>query len=167
MTIMGTTHNVYYSEESELAADLAIIVNHHVRELAKACCKYIQIDEPLFARQPEKALAWGMEMLRRCFEGVGGGDGVERHVHMCCGYPSYLDQTDYMKADPQSYFQLADMLDESCVDALSIEDAHRHNDLALLKRFKRTKVILGVVQVAASRVETVGEIEARLRAALE
>ena len=86
---------------------------------------------------------------------------------MCCGYPDMLDETDYVKADPEVYRRLARAVDASIVDAVSIEDAHRHNDLALLDAFSRTTVILGVVEIASSRVETVDEIVARLRAALD
>ena len=58
-------------------------------------------------------------------------------------------------------------IDESCIDAVSIEDAHRQNDLSLLDPFKKTAVILGVVAIAKSRVESVDEIRQRLNAALK
>ena len=50
--------------------------------------------------------------------------------------------------------------------AVSIEDAHRHNDLALLERYRNTSIILGVVAIAKSAVESVDEIAERLKAAL-
>ena len=86
---------------------------------------------------------------------------------MCCGYPGHLDDENYQKADPDSYHQLARSLDESCIDQISIEDAHRHNDLRLLEQFRKSTVILGSVAIAASRVETVEEITGRLHNALE
>ncbi len=86
---------------------------------------------------------------------------------MCCGYPNHLDQADYLKAEPRSYFDLAAAIDESAADAVSIEDAHRHNDLALLELFRSTCVILGVVAIARSRVETVEEVRERLTSALQ
>lgn len=165
MTIIGTIHDAHYGDEEALAADLATIVNGHAQALAAAGCRHIQIDEPVFARQPKKALAWGIEMLERCFAGIDG-ETCERSMHMCCGYPGHLDDANYLKAEPTAYFELASALDASCLDAVSIEDAHRHTDLKLLGFFKRTKVILGVVQVASSRVESSDEIEARLREAL-
>ncbi len=91
---------------------------------------------------------------------------VTRAVHVCCGYPERLDQSDYLKAPPENYFRLAEALDAAAIDAVSIEDAHRHNDLRLLERFARSAVVLGVVAIATSRVETVDEIGARLHAAL-
>jgi len=165
MTIMGTLCNQFYVDEKELAADLAEIVNFHARALAKAGCKSIQVDEPLFARQPQKALDWGIPVLEKCFEGVG--NDCEKVMHMCCGYPGFLDQQDYPKADPSAYFQLAEAIDSSCVDTVSIEDAHCHNDLSLLDKFKQTTVILGVVTVASSHIESASEIEQRLMQALQ
>jgi hypothetical protein len=46
---------------------------------------------------------------------------------------------------------LAASLEDSSISAVSIEDAHRHNDLALLERFETTKIILGVIAIARSR----------------
>ncbi len=37
-------------------------------------------------------------------------------IHLCCGYPLYLDQTDYLKADPMAYHKMAEKLDESGFD---------------------------------------------------
>jgi 5-methyltetrahydropteroyltriglutamate--homocysteine methyltransferase len=51
--------------------------------------------------------------------------------------------------------------------AVSLEDAHRRNDLALLERFASTTVILGVVAIAKSHVESTDEIRAHLAEALE
>jgi len=165
MTIMGTTHNAFYEEEKVLAADFAAVVNNLIHQLVRAGCRHVQVDEPLFARQPEKALDWGVDMLDRCFEGIGSQ--CEKQVHICCGYPDYLDQIGYAKADPRTYFQLAPAIDRSCVDAISVEDAHCKNDLSLLDAFKRVKVIFGVVQIANSRVESQEEIQERLAQAMK
>lgn len=165
LTIADSTANTFYADRSSWCAELADALNAEIRRLAGAGCRHIQVDEPLFARLPDQALDFGVENLERCFHGVPGS--VTRTMHMCCGYPDRLDETDYVKADPEVYRQLAGAVEASIVDAVSIEDAHRHNDLSLLDAFSRTTVILGVVEVASSRVETVDEIAARLRAALD
>ena len=85
---------------------------------------------------------------------------------MCCGYPDMLDNPDFVKAPRDSYARIADAIEDSVIQAVSIEDAHRPNDLSLLERFRTTTVILGVVAIASSRVETVEEIRARLAEAL-
>ncbi len=89
-------------------------------------------------------------------------EGVTRVVHVCCGYPNRIDDPDYPKADPGAYQQLAGALD-GVVDQLSIEDSHRHNDLALFAEFSKTKLVVGFIDVASSRLESVDEIEARMR----
>ena len=85
---------------------------------------------------------------------------------MCCGYPDRLDSEQYEKAPLQSYARLAPALDDAALDVISIGDAHRHNALTLLELFKRRTVILGVIGVARSRIESVEEIASRLRQAL-
>lgn len=165
MTIADTTADAYYGEPQRLGADLADALNEEVRSLAAAGCRYIQIDEPLFARKPDQALAYGFDHLERVFHGCP--PGVVRTVHMCCGYPDRLDNPNYPKASIESYSRLADAIEQSSIMAVSLEDAHRHNDLTLLERFASTSVILGVVAIAKSRVESVDEIRSRLEQALE
>ena len=41
---------------------------------------------------------------------------MKKVIHLCCGYPSYLDQTDYLKADPMSYQITAQKLDDAGFD---------------------------------------------------
>ena len=165
MTIIDTTVDACYHDDAALGADLAAAINAQVLDLVGAGCLHIQVDEPIMARKPDIALAYGIEHLERCFAGVP--ESVTRVVHCCCGYPGHLDQDDYPKADPGSYLAVAEALDAAPVDAVSIEDAHRPNDLGeLLPRFARTTVILGVVTIARSRLEAVNDVEDRLVEAL-
>jgi len=165
LSIIDTTANQHYASERELAFDLADALNFEIRALAAAGCSYIQVDEPLFVRKVDDALAYGVECLERCFDGVP--DDVTRVMHMCCGYPGHLDDENYLKADPACYRQLARAVDASSVQQVSIEDAHCLNDLELLEDFTRTAVILGVVTIASSRIESSDHIAQRLRQALQ
>ena len=167
MTIADTLVDEYYENERTLNKELAEAINVEIRALADAGCKWIQVDEPVFARKPEQALGYGIEDVERCFFGVP--DSVNRIVHLCCGYPQRVDEPDddIRKADPQAYLTLASALEASNIDAVSLEDAHRPNDLRLLERFPKTTVILGLVAIAKSSVEPVDEIRERLRTALE
>ena len=81
---------------------------------------------------------------------------------MCCGYPDKLDNPDYPKADHAVYHKLVEALDGK-IDALSVEDCHCQNDLSLFEKFRKTKAIVGLVDVAVSRVETIEEITARIQ----
>jgi 5-methyltetrahydropteroyltriglutamate--homocysteine methyltransferase len=165
LTIGDSVADEFYRDPRLRGAALADALNVEIRRLADAGCPVIQVDEPLFARRVEDALAFGLEHLERCFHKVPRA--VERVVHVCCGYPDKLDAEDYPKAPNEAYLELAGGLDEVAIDAVSIEDAHRPNDLALLERFARKKVILGVIAIARSRVEEVEEVRDRLRAALD
>ena len=165
LSIIDTTANVYYRTERELALDLATALNFEIRALAAAGCQYIQIDEPLFVRKVDDALAFGIECLDRCFDGVP--EDVTRVMHMCCGYPGHVDDEDYLKADPGCYFQLARAIDGTGIHQVSIEDAHCLNDLQLLENFVDTAVILGVVTIANSRIESSEYIQQRLESALK
>lgn len=159
MTITDTTANLHYDDPAELAHDLSRALNAEVLALSQAGCRHIQIDEPVFARKPDQALAFGIDALGRCFDGVP--PDVTRVMHMCCGYPARLDDTDYPKADPESYLRIAEAVD-GIVDEISLEDAHRHNPDRLFPLFTRSRLIIGFVTIASSRVETVDEIRARI-----
>ncbi|MDJ0629386.1 MAG: cobalamin-independent methionine synthase II family protein [Rhodobacter sp.] len=164
LTISDTTADEHYGDPERLAADLAAALNHEVRALAEAGCRYIQIDEPIFARKPNAALAYGIDTLAACFDNVP--ERVTRVMHMCCGYPNRLDDTDYPKADQQAYVRIARGVD-GIVDQISIEDAHRHNPAELFTLFDRSSLIVGFVTVASSRVEPVEEIRARIEEVLQ
>jgi 5-methyltetrahydropteroyltriglutamate--homocysteine methyltransferase len=165
LTIGDSVADDFYRDPRTRGAALADALNVEIRRVAEAGSPVIQVDEPVFARRVEDALAFGLEHLERCFHKVP--PGTERVVHVCCGYPDRLDAEDYPKAPKEAYFDLAGGLDEVRVDAVSIEDAHRPNDLALLERFARKKVILGVIAIARSRVEELEEVRERLRQARE
>ena len=165
MTIGDTVADDYYDDPEKRGADLADALNSEIRAIADAGAVHIQIDEPVFARKVDQALDFGFENLERCFHDIP--DTVVKTVHMCCGYPDRLDNPDYTKAPKESYFQLAPAIEASCIQAVSVEDAHRNNDLGLLEIFETTTVIFGVVAIAKSEVETVDCIRQRLKLALE
>ena len=156
--------DVYKDDAVARGVALAEALNVEIRRLADTGCPVIQVDEPVFARKLDQALAFGLEHLDRCFHKVP--KTTERVVHICCGYTDRLDpDEDYPKAPRESYQDLATGLQDVAVDTVSIEDAHRPNDLSLLERFTRTKVIFGVIAVAKSEVEEVEAVRERLRQA--
>ena len=96
MTITDSIANNYYDDMKKLGFDLALALNKEVKALVDAGCKYIQIDEPVFARKPEEANSYGMENLERMMHGIP--KDVQRVCHICCGYPNCLDSDGYKKA---------------------------------------------------------------------
>jgi 5-methyltetrahydropteroyltriglutamate--homocysteine methyltransferase len=161
LTITDTIADDYYKDNKKLGIDLSIAINNEVKILADSGCNYIQIDEPLFARKTEEALNFGIENLERCFHGIP--NGIEKIVHICCGYPDKVDAINYPKAPVNSYNNLASYLEDSSVNTISIEDAHRHNDLKLLEDFKTKKIIFGLIKIASSEIEEVEEIRTRIK----
>ena len=166
MTITDTIANCYYKSDDEMGYDLAIAINIEIKRLVEAGCKYIQVDQPLFARKPENALNFGISNLEKCFEEIND-NSIEKITHICCGYPDKIDAIDYPKAPLDSYKKIAKALDNSIIDSVSIEDAHRYNNLSLLSDYEQTKVIFGVIKIASSLIETEEEIENRINEALK
>ena len=164
LTIADTLQDEYYGDKKRLSSDIADALNHEVRGLAERGCRHIQIDEPVFVRQLDNAFEFGFENLDRAFHGCP--DEVVRTVHMCCSYPDSLDNPDYPKGPPDSYKDLVDAIEASSIMAVSMEDAHEHIDLSVLEKLSTTIVILGVVAIGMSRVESVEEIKTRLSEAL-
>ena len=164
MTITDSIANNYYDDLKKLGFDFAMVLNKEVKALVDAGCQYIQVDEPVFARKPEQAIEYGMENLERTMHGIP--KEVQRVCHICCGYPNSLDSEGYKKADLDAYDRIADLVDQSSIDEVSLEDSHRHNDLSLLEKFEKTKVIFGVIDIARSRMEDVEEVRSRILDAL-
>ena len=160
MTIIDSVKDEYYGDEVALAMDLAATIQMEVESLAAAGCNVVQFDEPVFARYPKKVFDYGLRALEACFEGI---TGITTVVHICCGYPI----EGYDKANSDSYTHLAPMLANSKIDQISIEGAHRPLDPGVLQRFGYKGVIFGVVDVGDSRIETVEEIEARIKQVLD
>ena len=166
MTIADTIANSHYTSDDKMGFDLAEAINVEIKRLQKAGCKYIQVDEPLFARKPQQAIDFGINNLAKCFDGLDNTK-IEKITHICCGYPDKLDAVDYPKASLDSYHKIASLLDQSIIDTVSLEDAHRYNDLSLLESFSKTKIIFGLIKIASSKKETVQEIQSRVEVALQ
>jgi len=166
MTITDTIANTYYKSDDKMGFDLAEVINVEIKRLQEAGCKYIQVDEPLFARKPQEALDFGIDNLAKCFEGLENSK-IEKITHICCGYPDKIDAVNYPKAPLNSYKKIARELDRSIIDSVSIEDAHRYNNLEFLEDFSNTKIIFGLIKIASSQLETIDEIINRINEALK
>ena len=155
LTVADTVADVFYGDQKVLGRAIADALNKEVLSLANAGCKHIQIDEPLFARYPEKAIRFGIENLERAFHNCP--KTVDRTTHICCGYPDKIDVENYPKAPLDSYKKIAIKLDRSIIDTVSIEDAHRYNNLEILARIVSSGVegcapdFMGLGPIGASK----------------
>jgi len=80
-------------------------------------------------------------------------------VHICFGYAAIIHDR------PAGYSFLPELADCSCVQ-VSIETAQSKLDCAVLARLEGKKIILGVIDLADTTVETPETVAARIRRAL-
>jgi len=160
LTIIDSIKDSYYYDEKKLAFDLAKAIREEVKSLAEAGCKIIQIDEPVSIREPKKFLDYGLKALETCF---GEVQGMTKEVHICRGYPNKEKDT---KTEINRYALVIEALSHSVIDRIAVEDAHEHLQLDIFQKFGSKDVILGVVDIGNERIETVEEIEQRIKEVL-
>src|SRR5205823_5868550 len=83
LTVVDTTYDEAYGDESALAMDVAAALNAELLDLEAAGCDAIQIDEPAMTRYHEKTADYGLRALDRALQGLT----VPTFVHLCYGYP--------------------------------------------------------------------------------
>jgi 5-methyltetrahydropteroyltriglutamate--homocysteine methyltransferase len=149
----------YYHDPRALALAYADAVNAEITDLYAAGADVVQVDEPWFRNAPDKARAFGVEVVSRAFEGASGG----RALHMCFGYAALVGGK---SANRYAYLE---ELADSAVDEISIEAAQPHLDLSTLAPLARAgkRIALGTLDLGATTVETPETVAARIRAALE
>jgi 5-methyltetrahydropteroyltriglutamate--homocysteine methyltransferase len=154
-TLGQLAEDEHYGDERELALDLAAAVNEEVNALHDAGADVVQLDEPYLEARPEKARAFGVEVVNRAIESVSGVTAL----HVCFGYGHFV------KDKPPAYSTLEE-LDGLHVDQLSIEAAQPGLDPAVLSSIDRKTIVYGVVASGNEAVETADLVAQRIRAAL-
>ena len=147
MTTADTLGDDYYGDGNARGAAFADVLNQVIHGLVQAGCRHIQLDEPVFVRYVPAVLEYGIDNVERAFAGCP--PEVTRTLHICCSYPESLDASYSYKAPKEAYGEIADALDASSLMAISIEDAHRHNDAALFEQFKKSTLILGCFDIGS------------------
>jgi 5-methyltetrahydropteroyltriglutamate--homocysteine methyltransferase len=147
-TICDWSFNEYYDTREDLVMALAEVIHQEALDLQAAGAKYIQIDEP--------AVSTRMDELDLAIKALGvATEGLEVHTitHICYG--------DFHNAYPK-------MLDLP-VEQLDLEMANSNYDLLeSFRQYPFTKSIgLGVVDSHSHRIESVDEVVAGIRRALE
>jgi 5-methyltetrahydropteroyltriglutamate--homocysteine methyltransferase len=147
-TIMDWSFNEYYSDRRTTALALAACIRQEVEALIDAGCKIIQIDEPAVSVRPDE-----IDIAIETMHAVTDGLNAYFVTHICYGafekiYPKML---------------------EIPVDNFDLEMSNSGLDmLELFKKSPFTKDIsFGVVDVHSHLIESVEEIEARIRKAIE
>jgi len=146
----------HYGGSRKLAAmDYATAVNAEIRDLFAAGADIVQIDEPYMQARPEEAREFGLAALNRALEGVKGTTAV----HICFGYAAIIHSR------PSGYSFLAELAGCSCRQ-ISIETAQSNLDCAILRELPGKKIMLGVLDLSTSEVESPELVAERIRRAL-
>ena len=154
-TMSQQAQNDHYPDEEQLALAYADACNAEIRDLFAAGADIVQIDEPYMQARPEGARRYGLAALNRALEGVTGTTAV----HICFGYAAIIHDR------PAGYSFLPELKDCAC-DQVSIETAQSGLDCAVLGELAGKTIILGVLDLADTRVETPEVIVERVRRAL-
>ncbi len=154
-TMSQQAQNDFYATEEEMALDYAAAVNEEVKDLFAAGADIVQLDEPWMEAHSDKARRFGLTTLRRALEGVVGTTAL----HICFGYAAMVP------GRPAAYSFLEELAD-SPVRQISIETAQSSLDCSVLAKLPRKTIILGVIDLSKTEVETPDMIAARIRRAL-
>ena len=145
----------FYGDPVAMAMDYAAAVNDEIKDLFRAGADIVQVDEPWMQQHPEKAKQYGIKVLNRALDGVGGTVAV----HLCFGYAAVVHDK------PTGYSFLAELAD-SKAQQISIEAAQPKLDLEILERLPTKDIILGVIDLSDMTVETAATVADRIRRAL-
>jgi len=149
-TLASWSFNEHYETEEELAYELAALVNEEVESLVDAGARYIQIDEPALATTPDDHAIVG-----ECLEHIADGipENVRLGLHVCYG--------DYSRIYPEVL--------EFPVEEIDVElcnGGYEQLDVFTDPPFT-TDLAMGVVDAHVGEVESVQQIKANIRKALE
>src|SRR5215471_3919913 len=136
----------YYHDPRALALAYADAVNAEIRDLYAAGADVVQVDEPWFRNAPDKARAFGVEVVTRAFEGATG----VRALHLCFGYAALVGGK---TANRYAYLE---ELADSPVDQISVEAAQPKLDLTALGTLAKAgkTIMLGTLDLGDSQIET-------------
>ena len=154
-TMTQLAKNDYYASDADLAMDYAAAVNAEVRDLFAAGADVVQIDEPYMQAHPEPARAYGVAALQRALDGITGTTAV----HVCFGYGAMV------RGKPACYAFLSELA-ATTVQQVSVETAQASLDCSVLADLRGKTVVLGVLDLSTSEVESPEIVAERIRSAL-
>ncbi len=165
MTIVDTVADRHYGDRVKLAFAFAELLNQEARALQADGVDVIQFDEPAFNVYMKEAADWGVRALERAAEGLS----CTTAVHICYGYgiPANLDWKATLGHEWRQYEQVFPALAGSRIDQVSLECIHSHVPMELMRLLEGKDVLVGVIDVASSTVETPEEVADTIGRALQ
>jgi 5-methyltetrahydropteroyltriglutamate--homocysteine methyltransferase len=154
-TMTQQAQNDHYPDERSLALAYAEAVNEELRDLKAAGADVVQIDEPYLQARPKPAREYAVEAIDRALDGIEG-DTV---LHTCFGYAHVVHDR------PTGYPFLRELAGCAATH-LSLEAAQPDLDPDVLGDVADKTIVLGVLDLGASEVETPELVAGRIRKAL-
>ena len=171
-TIVSVLANKGAYKEADLISDLSSAMNTELRALAAAGCQAIQIEDPLphiiLSVDPKADQGWVDFLIDSYNQEVSGLEDVEVWIHTCWGNPGaqrVQDRTSYAES-------IEIYLERMHGDVWTVE-APGGDIPGLIKLFEpyrdklSKKIALGVISHRTVQVESVAEVAASVRAAVE
>ena len=155
-TMAEQAQNDYYPSKEAAAYGYAEAVREEIADLFKAGADIVQLDEPYLQARPESAKEYGVKALNAALDGAVGTTAV----HLCFGYAAIIH-------DRPSGYSFLPELAASTADQISIETAQSGLDCAVLADLADKTIILGVLNLGDTAVETPDEIVRRAERALQ
>ena len=154
-TLSQQVRNEFYRDEAEMAMDYAVAVNEELRELKASGVDVVQLDEPWVRTAPDKATRYGIAAINRALQGIEG----PTVVHLCFGYAAVV-------ANKPSGYSFLPQLADTVAQQISIEAAQPKLDLGVLADLSGKQIMLGVLDLGDSAVETPDQVAGRIREGL-
>jgi 5-methyltetrahydropteroyltriglutamate--homocysteine methyltransferase len=154
-TMTQQAQDDHYGDPQRLALAYAEAVNEELRDLKAAGAEVIQIDEPYLQARPEEARDYAIEAINRALDGIEG----ETVLHTCFGYAHIVH-------DRPSGYPFLSELDDCSATHLSLEAAQPNLDPEVLRDVSDKTIVLGVLDLGSSKVESPEVVAARIRKAL-
>lgn len=163
-TILDYLNNEYYKSNENLLNDICNLINCEIIQLVKKGCKYIQLDETSFIYNYNN-IEDKIDYINNCFKNVP--EDIKKIIHISRGYPKKLDKKFYINKNFDAYRVLLPVLDDSDIDQISIEGDFGEDNFEILDLIKKKDLILGVINIGSTVVETVYQIKIKIFKALE
>ena len=140
MTVADSTADEYYRSDKDYVFAIAEALNEEARALDALGVSVIQFDEPVYSRQPDRAVELGIPALDRAAQGLKNAKAA---VHVCYGYP----HKGIHRERKESYPTIIAALETSSIDILSLEFEVSKMDPKVLRLCPSKTVMFGCIDV--------------------
>jgi 5-methyltetrahydropteroyltriglutamate--homocysteine methyltransferase len=154
-TMTQQAQNEHYADERSLALAYADALNEELHDLKAAGADVVQIDEPYLQARPEPAREYAVEAIDRALAGIEG----ETVLHTCFGYAHIVHER-------LTGYPFLGELNDCLATQLSLEAAQPDLDPEVLRDVPDKTIVLGVLDLGSSEVETPELVAERIRKAL-